>query len=387
MQSRGTNDPFDPFRERREGHGAMEGQVDGTPFTMVLGYGKLREVAADWETFSSDAPFRVPIPSEEGVRTVRQLPIETDPPEHTAYRALVSEPFSWQTAARIKADVEQIAGRLLAPGIESGEIEIVRAFALPLQSRALALMLGRPQAEAEEWISWGTHVFRDFEDGAAGHASELDAYLDRAIDQATQDPGDDFFGLLVKTRLEGRPLSRSEMLGFANLTFAGGRDTVINAITNAIHHLATHPDDLSRLRRDRNLLPTAVDEFLRYFSPITHIGRVIAKETELYGQKLDAESVVSLCFASANRDATAFDRADECLIDRRPNRHVAFGHGIHRCIGAPQAKTVLTVALDAFVSRVAVAGVLDARPKMEDLGPVQRQSGFDRLLVSLSPSS
>ncbi len=378
-------DPLDPFRQRRQNHEVLDGEMDGTRFTMVLGYEDLREVASNWHTFSSDAPFRVPIPSEENVRTVRQLPIETNPPQHTAYRALISEPFSWRRSATIRSEVERIASELVQSGLDAGSIEIVRSFALPLQSRALALMLGRPASEAEEWISWGTHVFRDFEAGAAGHASDLDAYLNRAIDEAMREPGEDFFGMLATTTLEGRNLTRAEILGFANLTFAGGRDTVINAVTNAIHHLVTHPADLSRLRDDRSLVPTAVEEFLRFFSPITHIGRVVEHEATLAGHHVGDDSVVSLCFASANRDATAFERADECLIDRRPNRHVAFGHGPHRCIGAPQAKTVLTAALDAFVGRVAAARVLEARPKVEELGPVRRQVGFERLLISLSP--
>ncbi|MFN2464229.1 MAG: cytochrome P450 [Candidatus Dormibacteria bacterium] len=371
----------DPFAHHRDGPGVLEGQVAGEEFLMVLGYDELRAVASDWAVFSSDAPFRVPIPSEEGVRNVRQLPIETNPPQHTAYRAVVQEPFSWRTSARIRPGIRQIADDLLAAATGVPHVDLVLEFALPLQSRALALMLGRSQDEAAEWISWGTRVLREGDEEGG-----LDQYLDRVIDAAMLSPGEDFFGRLATATLDGRRLTREEIMGFANLAFAGGRDTVINIITCAVHHLAVNPADMARLRGDPGLLPCAIEEFLRYFSPIGHIGRVVAEDAVIGGRPVSADSVVSLCFASANRDPRAFDRPNECLVDRSPNRHVAFGHGPHRCIGAPQAKTVLSVALEAFLEHVGEVRVLEARPRVEDLGSVQRISGFERLALELRPA-
>lgn len=353
-------------------------------FVMVLGYDALKSAARDWSTFTSDAPFRVPIPSEHDVRSVRQLPIETDPPDHTDYREVVREPFSRATASTICPQVEALVDRLLDEALTTGAMEVVRSFALTIQSHALALMLGRSEAEAEEWISWGTHVFRDFEGAADGHASDLDRYLNRVVDAAIADPGDDFFGLLATATFRGRRLTREEILGFANLTFAGGRDTVINAITCSLHHLAAHPAAMAQLRERPELLPTATEEFLRFYSPLTHIGRIVAKDTDVCGQPVNAGSVVSLCFPSANRDEAVFERADECVLDRKPNRHVAFGHGPHTCLGAPLARMVLSVVLERFVAKVADASIAEEVPKLEDLGSVHRQVGFDRLVLSLN---
>jgi cytochrome P450 len=381
-----TRDPFDPFVDARRGPGTIDGRVGTDDFVMALRYDDLRAVARDWRTFTSDAPFRVPIPSEHGVRPVRQLPIETDPPDHGDYRRLVQKPFSIATATAIEPEVRAVVDALLEPGLRDGRLEIVRSFALPLQSRSLALMLGRPQEEADEWISWGTHVFRDFTDSDEGHASHLDRYLERAIEEAIAEPRDDFFGLLATATFRGRALTRDEMMGFANLTFAGGRDTVINAITNSLHWLAERPDELARLREDRLLIPSAVEEFLRFFSPLTHIGRIVRSGTRLHDRDLEPDSVVSLCFASANREETAFERPDECLLDRRPNRHVAFGFGPHTCLGAPLARAVLSVAIDRFADRVAAMSVLEAIPKLEDLGSLRRQVSFDPLVLALVPA-
>lgn len=378
------SDPYDPFASVRE-RALVDGRVEDTEFTMVLGYDALKAVTRDWSRYTSDAPFRVPIPAEHDVRSVRQLPIETDPPDHTDYRRVVRSPFSRRRAREIQPAVRAVVAELLDGSLSGDDVEIVHSFALPLQSRALALMLGRPARDAEEYISWGTHVFRDREQ--SGSTDAMTTYLQCRIDEAIDSPGDDFFGLLATARFRGRRLTRDEMLGFGNLTFAGGRDTTIAAVATAIAHLAELPGALDRLRGDDALTKTAVEELLRFYSPLTHIGRVVAEDTTLEGRPVAAGSVVSLCFASANRDASVFERADECLLDRTANRHVAFGNGPHTCLGAPLARMILRTLLAGMAERVARVDVVDAAAKTEDLGALRRQAGYDRLVVRFTPRS
>jgi cytochrome P450 len=367
----------------RRSDGVVRGSLGDDEFLMVLRHGDVKAITRNWESFTSDVAFRVPIPSEADVRSVRQLPIESDPPRHTEYRAIVQEVFGRETSRRIRPDVVAIVDRLLDQAITAGEVEVVRDFAVPVQSRALALLLGRPQGEATRWISWGTHVFRDFSDRPEGNARELDHYLDEVIDAAFVAPGDDFFGLLVRSKLGGRPLSRDEVMGFANLAFAGGRDTLIHLIVNSLHHLATNPQVLARAKQDPTLLQSATEEYLRYFSPIAHIGRVVTEPTELLGRRLEPDDTVSICFASANRDETVFDRADELVLDRRPNRHVAFGHGPHTCLGAPHSRMVLTTVLERVAERAEGLEVIDAAAEIEDLGPFTRAIGHERLRLGI----
>ena len=377
------SDPFDPFEEYRRDEGVLDGRVGRDTFVMALRYADLKAAARNWRTFTSDAPFRVPIPSEPDVRSVRQLPIETDPPDHGDYRRIVRQPFSGETAVAIEPGIRRIADELLDQGLDAGRLEIVRSFAVPLQSRSLALMLGRSEEEASEWITWGTHVFRD--SSGEGHATALDRYLERVVDEALDAPGEDFFGLLVRARFRGRSLTREEMLGFGNLVFAGGRDTVIHSITNSLHHLAEHPDALGRLRSGPDAIRSATEEFFRYFSPITHIGRIVRTGAKIADRDLAPGDVLSLCFASANRDETAFERAGECVLDRHPNRHLAFGFGPHTCLGAPLARTILSVVLERFATRVGRMSIVEATPKLEELGCVQRQVSFEPLILQFEP--
>ncbi|MEN9678200.1 MAG: Biotin biosynthesis cytochrome, partial [Verrucomicrobiota bacterium] len=269
----------DPFREPRVQDGVLACPFQGETVPMILRHEDVRRAAKDWKTFSSDAPFRVPIPSEEDVRTMRQLPVETNPPDHTDYRRIVEPFFQRAKDPKVIAQVESLMDEMVRDALARESLEIVREFALPIQSRALAYLLNVPEAEAVTWIGWGTHVFRD--GGSKGSA--LEAYLQRRFDEATVAPGDDFFSALTQATFRGRPLLREEMMGFGNLTFAGGRDTVIHTISSVLEHLSRHPESLEFLRQDPARVVHAVEEFFRVITPLTHIGRVCPVETSVQG--------------------------------------------------------------------------------------------------------
>ena len=234
----------DPFRDARLSTGRLDCPFQGETVPMILRHADVRRAAKDWRTFSSDAPCRVPIPSEEEVRSVRQLPIETDPPDHTDYRAIVEPFFQRPKDPAVVAQVEALVDRMLAAALARESIEIVREFALPLQSRALAYLLNLPETKADTWISWGTHVFHDGGDGKK-KGEALEEYLQAEFDRAAANPGEDFFSALTKASFRGRPLTREEMMGFANLTFAGGRDTIIHTILPRGFAADAHREGLS----------------------------------------------------------------------------------------------------------------------------------------------
>lgn len=328
------------------------GRAGDQEFTVILGYDLVRQAARDWTTFTSATPFRVPIPEESALRPVQQFPIETDPPEHGAYRRLVEHRFSRGAADGHRAELAAIIDRLLTAALTLDEWRVVDHFAIPVVAHAIALTLGRPD-DTDRLVSWGLHVFRDPVTGERRRNDDLDAYLAERVDAALAEPCDDLFGDLARAELDGRRLTRDEILGYGYLVLAGGRDTVIASITGALWHLATNPDVLARLRDDPDAIPTAIEEYLRYLSPLAHIGRTVAAGSEFGGRPMRAGELVSLCFAAANHDPRAFEAPDECRLDRRPNRHVAFGHGPHTCLGAPLARMELQVVLERFVARVA----------------------------------
>ena len=370
----------DPFREQRKAAGILKCEFQGESVPMILRHEDVRRAAKDWKTFSSDAPFRVPIPSEEDVRTMRQLPIEANPPEHTEYREIVEPFFLRAKDPVVMARVEALIDRLLCDAISRDSIEVVREFALPLQSLALTHLLNVPEAEATTWIGWGIHVFRDGGDGTKKGAA-LEKYLHAQFDRAAANPGEDFFSALTQATFRGRPLTRAEMMGFANLTFAGGRDTIIHSVSCALGYLAAHPEALAYLREDPKRITLASEEFFRVFMPLTHIGRVCPVATDVHGATVPPGGRVSLCWASANQDETVFDSPTEVRLDRKPNPHLSFGFGAHLCLGAPHARLILRTLLQKCTERVAAVTVLAAQERVEHEARYERALGYDSLTV------
>ncbi len=351
---------------------------------MILRHEDVRRAAKDWKTFSSNAPFRVPIPSEEEVRSMRQLPVEIDPPEHTEYRRIVEPFFLRAKDPAMMAQVDHLIGGLLAEALKRESVEVVREFALPIQSHALTYLLNVPESEAATWIGWGTHVFRDGGDGQRKGAA-LEAYLQSQFDRAQAAPGDDFFSALVQATFRGRPLTREEMMGFGNLTFAGGRDTIIHSISSVLAHIAERPQDLEFLRQDPARIVHACEEFFRVVTPLTHIGRVCPVETVVHGATVPPGGRVSLNWASANRDETVFEAPDEVRLDRRPNPHLAFGFGAHLCLGAAHARLILRTLLQKCVDLVGRVTVLRAEERVENEARYRRVMGYEVLQVRLEP--
>jgi cytochrome P450 len=378
------SDLRDPFREARNRDGVLQCPFQGETLPMILRHADVREAAKDWHTFSSDAPFRVPIPSEEAVRSMRQLPIETNPPEHTEYRAIIEPFFQRAKQTGVIAQVEALIAEKISDALGREAIEIVNEFALPVQSRALTYLLNVPESEANTWIGWGMHVFKvtggEFKKGTA-----LEDYLRAQFDRAEANPGEDFFSALTKATYRGRPLTREEMMDFGNLTFAGGRDTIIHSISSIIAYFGQHPAALEYLREDPKRIVHAGEEFFRVFMPLTHIGRVCPVDTDVHGVPVKAGGRVSLGWASANFDETVFDAPEEIRLDRKPNPHISFGFGTHLCLGAPHARLIVRCLLQALTGRVAQITVLEAKEHLEKEARYQRSNGYESLTVKLTP--
>lgn len=373
---------IDPFREPRNESGMLQCVFNGEKIPMILRHGDVRQAAKDWQAYSSDAPFRVPIPSEEDVRTMRQLPIETNPPEHAEYRALVEPFFRRAKDPDMIARVEALISGLLNEAISRDSLEIVNDFALPLQSRALTYLLNVPETEADIWIGWGIHVFRV--SGGVKKGIALEEYLHAQFDRAEADPGEDFFSALTQAIYQGRGLTREEMMGFANLAFAGGRDTIIHTVSSVFAYLARNPAALEFLREDPGRITHASEEFFRVFMPLTHLGRVCPVETDVHGVTVAAGERISLCWASANRDETVFKAPEEIRLDRKPNPHLSFGFGTHLCLGASHARLLVRTLLHRCVEMIGSITELASEDRVEKEEGYQRILGFESLEVKVT---
>ena len=371
----------DYFESHRKKEGAVKVDDQDDPVLMILRHQDVRKCAHNWKVFqSASVPGRIVVPSEVEIRQTRQIPFELDPPLHSEYRAILEDWFRRPLQDDYAAELAKQISDLISSLCNKESVEVVSELALPLQSRALTLLLNIPIDEADTWISWGTHVFRSDETKLdKAKASILYEYIDRQIEYATRNPGNDLYSKLLNAEAQGRKLTKEEVKGIMILTFAGGRDTIINAVTNVISYFGDNPRALEEIKKNPALLNSGVEELLRYYSPLTHMGRVATEDTQVCQHAIKEDSRISLCWASANRDPSVFEDPNDILLDRKKNPHVTFGFGIHKCLGASHARQILKALIKTLVVKIHHIDLISAEENIEDWGAIKRKVGFHRL--------
>jgi cytochrome P450 len=304
----------------------------------------VRAAAKDWERFSSR------LQGDPDVRDYPQLPLEVDPPEHGAYRALVEPILGRRAILALDAEIRAIARRLVGRFAERGRTEAVHELAIPIVATTIATVLGVPD-DAAELGTWGISSWEVRADGTRS-GSRIDAYVARVLDEGA-DPGrQDAFAGLTRATLGERPLSRVEQVGIANLLLAGGRDTVILVLCGAMWHLASDAGARARLRTEPDRLPLAIEEYLRYLSPNPGMERRVVADVEGTWGRASRGDYVVLGWGPANHDPSAFEAPAEIRLDRRPNPHLAFGSGPHTCIGIHLARHETRIFLEELLAAV-----------------------------------
>ncbi|MGH8925285.1 MAG: cytochrome P450 [Acidimicrobiia bacterium] len=373
--------PFDPYSNARQAGPTVQTNIGGEDVLMLLRYQDVKAAARNWSAFTSAAPRGVSIPTQMHIRPVPQFPIETDPDEHGQYRALIEPIFGRAAIERHRSSAQMVAAVAVDGFLADRQLEVVEEYALPLVSRTLARVLGRPQSDAERWLQWAPDVFTDA-DGNQIRNTSLDAYLGQVADEAIALRGADAFGQLASAMFRGRKLTREEIIGYGYLLFAGGRDTVVGVLSSSIWYLAHNEDDRRRLVAQPDLIPSAVEEFLRLMTPLHFIGRVVTIANVIGSCPVSPGDLIALGFASANRDEDVFEAPNELRIDRSPNRHMAFGHGPHLCLGVHLARMELAVALTELLTRVPDYRVIaPTTPNLFDVGIGVAQNGFSQLTI------
>lgn len=376
----------DPFEKARDEHGYGEIDDQNDAVTMILRHRDVRKCAHNWSAFSSDAGKdvgRIVVPSEVNIRSIRQIPFEVDPPLHGDYRAIVEPWFKRPLEPAYQEKLAEQINALIDEVLEKDSFEAIYEFSLLLQSRALTLLMNVPYEESEIYVSWGTHVFRSEDDPLDNEKAQvLYDYIDRKMDEAEEHPGDDMFSGLLNADFEDRKLTRLEVTGIAVLTFAGGRDTVINMITNTLAYLAEHPDSIERLRDEPEIQSKAIEELVRYFAPLTHMGRIVRQDAEICGHQVKADTRISLCWASANRDPAVFQDPNAVVLDRKVNPHLSFGFGTHNCLGATHIRQIMRTLIPILVERVRSIDILDYKENIEEWrDDFHRKVGYNSLTL------
>jgi cytochrome P450 len=315
-------------------------------------------IAHDSEHFTSESVIVSPF-KPEGIAPVGYAPpITSDPPFHSKARRLLLPAFGpkeiqrWEPAAR--ETCRQLLDEVVATAGDGGVVDAAGMYTQHVPVRVIAKMLGVPEEDGDRFRLFIHRILEAPGSGLAEgieYEDTLDYYLTKVVEEHRKSPREDLIGFLLDAEMDGEPLDDEHVRGSIALLLLAGIDTTWSAIGAGLWHLAQYPDDRRRLVEDPDVLPFAVEEILRFYAPVT-MARIVAKEVDVGGEKLCPRDWVLLPFPSANRDPEAFEDADKFIIDRARNRHVAFGLGIHRCIGSNLARMELTVAIDEWMRRI-----------------------------------
>lgn len=347
--------PYPFFQQLRESAPVLHNAAADLWF--VFDYDGVKRVLTDQEHFSSAV-------WASGVTS--QWLVFSDPPRHSKLRALISRAFTVRTVADLEPRIREISKTLLQP--LRGTIDLVAEYTVPLPLRVIAEMLGAPAEDYPRFRRWSDAVLglihsvsRDAKKAAAEEAfrdvtGEMREYVGALLRARHSDPTDDLLTRLLYAEVDETRLSEEEILGFFQLLLVAGHETTTNLLTNAIVSLAEHPEQRERLTPEG--MSSAIEEVLRYRSPVQATFRRTRRPVELHGQTIPEGKLVLPMIGSANRDPKHFREPERFDVTRDPNPHLAFGHGMHFCIGAP---------LTRLEARIALPDLLARKPEVLDL--------------------
>lgn len=383
-----AGDPYPAYRELRATTPVVWNDV--TDFWALCKYEDIRFVSGNPGLFTSTKGITIPDPSQPEPVQEGNL-IFTDPPRHRQLRNLINAGFTRRQVTLLEPKIRNLV-KGIVDGIDSTrEYEFAEEIAAPLPTRMIAEMLGAPPEDWEQFRTWSDAAVGtadpDIEMDSLQALAELYNYFTKLIaDRRSGEAGgqEDLLSILAAAEVDGERLSDEDLLNFSFLLLVAGNETTRNLLALGTKALIEHPDQFALLRRDTSLLPDAVEEMLRYTSPVTHMARRATEDIEIRGQQIAAGDVVVMLYGSANRDEEIFGATSETFdITRRPNPHIAFGAGEHACLGAQLAR---------LEARAMFEVLLGAYPTIELTGDVTRLRatmvpGVKRMPVRLSSGS
>jgi cytochrome P450 len=349
--------PFPQYRSMRESNPVFYNEEN--KFWEVFRYDDVLHIITDYVTFSSE---RVVSSDQAAMERLRKegwseddLPTQSilslDPPRHRQLRSLITQAFTPRAVAQLTPRITEIVNDLLDKVAATGQMDIIQDLSYPLPVIVIAEMLGVPIEEHAQFKRWSDAILDPSEDVRMQSVKEMNAYFRHILAQRRVDPKDDLISGLVAAEVNGEKLSERELLSFCVILLIAGNITTTNLIGNAILCFDEHPEVMDQLREDLSLLPNAIEEVLRYRSPVQRLVRAATIDTVIGGKQIKAGELILPCLGSANRDEEQFPDPDVFDIRRTPNRHVAFGHGIHFCIGAPLARLETRIAFEVMLQR------------------------------------
>ncbi|MET0146947.1 MAG: cytochrome P450 [Ilumatobacteraceae bacterium] len=341
---------FDNFDEHRERSPIWQGDANGHEFFMLT---RMKDIRA---TFQNHAVFsNSSVSPEDPDPPYKWIPEMLDPPIHTKWRQLLGPLFSPAAIAALEPRVQARFDEIIDEIAGRGECEFVQDVALKFPNVIFMGLMGLPVSDADLFGEWETAILHGgrgtSQQGRLDAMNEVVQYFDALIAERRRNPQDDIVSRSLSWEIDGAKVTDEDLHAMCLLLFMAGLDTVAQQLTYSFFHLATHDDDRRRIVADPSLIPSATEEFLRYYSFVTPARKVMS-DTEVRGCPMHAGHMVYLPLVSANRDTDEFDRADEVVIDRADNRHIAFGAGPHRCLGSHLARQELRIAFEGWHRRI-----------------------------------
>jgi cytochrome P450 family 142 subfamily A polypeptide 1 len=379
-----AGDPFPAFAWLREHAPAYFDESAGV--WGISRYADVREISKDPETFSNAGGIRpdgFPLP----------MMIETDAPEHFRRRRLVSEGFTPRRIRESEEGIRAVCDGIIDRVCETGSADFVRDIAAPLPMIVIGDMLGVAPEDRDDLLRWSDDMLKSLgapDPGAADKAMvaavEYAEYITAVAEQRRRDDQSaDLIGTLVHAEIDGNRLDHDSIIYESLLILIGGDETTRHVISGGMYELLRHPEQMKALASDRSLLPAAVEEMLRWVSPIKNMARTMTRDVELHGETLHQGEKLLLLYPSANRDERVFDAPEVFDITRTPNDHIAFGFGSHFCLGNRLARMELTVMFDRLLDRLPDLALADDRPL--PTRAANFVSGYETMPVVFTPTA
>jgi cholest-4-en-3-one 26-monooxygenase len=361
----------------------------GTGFWCVTKYDDVLTVSKDPHTYSSHrGGTNIQDYPAEDLSTIQLMMLNMDPPQHNQFRKLASTGFTPRMVARLEPRIRASAKDIVDQVVAKGSADFVTSIAAELPLRVIAELLGVPHDERQKLFDWSNRLvgFDDpefqtsYADGKIA-ATELWMYATELGEKRKDLKGEDLVSVLVNAEIEGERLSEMEFSSFFLLLAVAGNETTRNLISGGLLALIEHPEERTRLTSDLSLVPSAVEEMLRWVTPVMYFRRTVTKDTVLRGQKLHEGDKIVMYYSSANRDEDVFAASDHFDVARTPNEHLAFGAGQHFCLGSSLARLEIRIIFEEIARRM---------PDIELAGPVRRLrsnfiNGFKSIPVGFTP--
>jgi cytochrome P450 len=368
-------DPHSVYRKLRQECPVAHSERHGG-YWVLSRYADIEAAAKAHAIFSSTS---ISIPVEIGLGGLPLPPLDQDPPAHTRFRQMLLPFFSPLRTVQLEPFTRRVAAGLIEELAPRGRCDAADAFAKPLSIAVVAQILGVAADDRERFGRWISAIVETGATGpeeAARAGADIYAYFVDLLEARRQDPHDDLLTFLLHAEVDGEKPTDDERLGCAILLLIAGIDTTWSTLSASLWHLAQDPDSRHRILAHESAIGPAVEELLRVFAP-TSVARITLSETTVNGQLIAARQPVLLPFPSANRDDEVFEDADRVVLDRTPNRHLAFGAGIHRCLGAHLARMELRVAFQEFLSRIPDFRLAEPEGVVWRAGPIRTPKTLD----------